>query len=169
VATLHVERALFLNAASPMCSAATKLCRYSITSLARASNEVGILRPSALALEVDHRFVLGRCLHSGSFVVRFINAPIRRIAPGCCARAASGNTVAPPKAAMNSRRFICWNDIQTPQGGGLAHSGHLNMSNPIRGGLRCARCLSWVKSGNSHREHMLSVLPRKADVRADML
>jgi len=32
--------------------------------------------------------------------------PIRRIRSGCCARAASGHAVAaPPRTAMNSRRF----------------------------------------------------------------
>ena len=33
---------------------------------------------------------------------------------------------------------------------------------------RIPECPLWVKSGNSHREHMLSALPRKADIRADM-
>src|ERR1700730_18869677 len=33
---------------------------------------------------------------------------------------------------MNSRRFICWTDIQTPQGGGLAHAGILTC--PTRSG-----------------------------------
>ena len=32
---------------------------------------------------------------------------MRRIALGCCARAASGHAAAPPSSAMNSRRLVC--------------------------------------------------------------
>ena len=38
------------------------------------------------------------------------------------------------------------------------------MSNPIRGGIRCARCPSWVKSGKARPEHLLSAIPPKADI-----
>ena len=51
---------------------------------------------------------------------------------GCWPRTATGHAAAPPRAAMNSRRFICWTDIQTPQGGGLAHTGILTC--PTRSG-----------------------------------
>jgi hypothetical protein len=39
--------------------------------------------------------------------------PIRRLCLNCCPFAATGHAAAPPSAAMNSRRLVCWTDIQT--------------------------------------------------------
>jgi hypothetical protein len=42
----------------------------------------------------------------GSFSVKSISTPTRRMRPGCCARATGGHAAALPSPAMNARRLI---------------------------------------------------------------
>jgi hypothetical protein len=57
--------------------------------------------------------------HAGSFSDCGMSAPIRRIRPDCCARAASGQAAATPlRSDMNSRRLI-----QSPRRHGRPESG----------------------------------------------
>src|SRR6478735_3109008 len=66
---------------------------------------------------------------------------MRRTRSGCCARADTGQTAAPPITVMNSRRFIC------------------GQSNTLKA-CRSPR----VKGGKARSEHIPSGLPPKADI-----
>src|SRR5262245_29965348 len=51
------------------------------------------------------RNAVTRSCASGSLSAMEISTAMRRIAPPCCARAASGHAAAPPRSVMNSRRL----------------------------------------------------------------
>jgi len=50
---------------------------------------------------------------SASLSATAMSTPSRRIRSGCCALAENGQTAAPPRTVMNSRRFIAYPEAQT--------------------------------------------------------
>ena len=74
-----------------------------------------------------------------------ISTPIRRIPPGCCARAASGHAAAaPPSSVMNSRRFNGSNCIDARQ------------PDPIRKLSHWRGCVRWCRIYFTTRQPSLS-------------
>src|SRR6516165_4504048 len=81
--------------------------------------------------------------------------PIRRTRSGCCARAATGHTAAPPTIVMKSRRLIASTEAQTE---------HRNCSN-----WRARRGRNAAMSALGHKRTLeevlaMSALPPKADM-----
>ena len=147
--------------------------KFSSPSLQRYSRSTfcPVIHPSACRPDSSATRSARDC---GSLSGTIIKSPIRRLRPGCCARAASGHpAAAPPTSVMNSRRLtgrpLKQRALPYHAVGCIVHRGNFWLPMSALGQkrtLELSRGMSaLVQKRTSECARAMSALPPKADIK----